>query len=246
MITRGEATPIYDAICSALENDDFSYKYSSNAENEAEIPGTGGGFSIQMERKTGGRGAFRVTVDNPSRIQPIRFLVQADFQGAPDPILEDFDAVAEAAFGALPGQWSRVMAEARMTAQLEAPGGSATDYMLKHAVKLNANGLEALDSSPVYFGLAFETAAGYATESDQLAQPKREAKLEVLREDVRSLYIEVMSQWTQVPPVVLQPDTPSPQLEVDPARIRRFEEPPSAYVRNTIDFVHEVFLPLFA
>ena len=83
----------------------------------------------------------------------------------------------------------------------------------------------------------FETVASAFVQGEELSNLKRDVSVEVLRQDPRSLYLEVMSQWPQV---AVSPDG---TVHLDPGTIRSFELPPSEYLINTVDYTESVLLP---
>ena len=87
-------------------------------------------------------------------------------------------------------------------------------------------------------GFKYETPAADFTDDDLLANPKREVSVEVLREDPRCLYVEVMSQWPQV--TVASDGT----AEIGPGKIRSFRAPPSDYLSNTNQYLESVVFPM--
>ena len=94
--------------------------------------------------------------------------------------------------------------------------------------------------SPLTFvALQYETGEVAAQGDDALATPKRHVSIEVLREDPRCVYLEVMSQWTQAPVV------PGGAITIDPNAIRTFESMPSDYIRNSDRYIRETVLPIF-
>ena len=62
--------------------------------------------------------------------------------------------------------------------------------------------------------------------------------VEVLRDDARCIYVEVMSQWPQLAA------EPSTTLQIDPDKIRTFESPPSIYLNDTMEYTESVVLPM--
>jgi hypothetical protein len=244
VLTRPEGLAVYDAVCNALGVDDLTFQYGS-APAGAEGLGApaGSGFLIQMQRQVG-RGAFAIRIDNQNLQSPIRFLISWTWPPSREHASQDFDAAAEAAFNALGGTWQRVLAETRLHAQIEAHGGSALGFLLNRALRVDTEKLEGLQAPPNYAAVMIETPPGDPSADDALRQPKREIKLEVLREDGRSLYVELMSQWPQFAATVEAGQQGA--VEVDARRIRRFEDPPSVYIRNSLDFLQERVFPLFA
>lgn len=241
LLSRQEGVAVYDAVCTALGVDDLTFRYG--ATESGDVPATTAersrGFSVQIERKMG-RGSYKVTIDNSSVNQPIRFLAEYLWPPSREHVSEDFDATAEAVFGALTGQWQRVLAETRIRGQLEAAGGSALAFLSEQALRIEPNRLALLEAAPQFVGISLETPPGDPTEADPLHQPKREISLQVLREDKRSVYVELMSQWPQLA-IVGQGE-----IEVDARRIRSFDHAPSAYIRNSVDYLQERVLQLFA
>lgn len=238
VITRQEGVAVYDAICRVLGVDDLTYKYAAEPDVEsAGPPGRSRPYSIQVERRIG-RGAFKVSIDNKNISEPIRFLAEYTWPPSVEHVTQDFDASAEATFDALSGGWQRVMAEVRIRAQIEATGGSALTFF-SNLLHLDDNKLESLEARPTFLGVRLDTPAGHPTEVDALHQPKRQVTLEVLREDPRSIYIELMSQWPQLA------ETTAGQIQIDPSRIRPLDDAPSAYLRNSIDYLHDKLFPVF-
>lgn len=85
--------------------------------------------------------------------------------------------------------------------------------------------------------IKYETVAAEFVRGEELANPKRDVSVEVLRQDPRSLYVEVMSQWPQI--AIASDGT----VRVDPGTIRSFQSPPSEYLLDTIDYTESVVLP---
>jgi hypothetical protein len=240
VLTRPEGLAVYDAVCNALGVDDLTFQYgSAPAGGEGAGPPAGSGFLIQMQRQVG-RGSLASRIDNQNLQNPIRFLITWTWPPSREHVAQDFDAAVEAAFNALGGTWHRVLAETRLHGQIEAQGGSALGFLLSRALRVDPERLDGLEAAPNFASIVLETPPGDPSVEDALHQPKREIKLEVLREDGRSLYVELMSQWPQL--AATQQGT----MELDARRIRRFDDPPSVYIRNSQDFLMERVVPLFA
>lgn len=234
---------VHGAICDALGVDDITFQYATVplaevAEATAGAPERSRGFSIQMERKLG-RGGFKIALDNPNIDNPVRLLLEYTWPPSREHAYQDLDTAAEAVFEALGPNWQRVLAEARVRGHLEAQGGSAITFMTEHALRLDPARLSELEAPVSFLWIGLETPAGDPTSEDPLRQPKREARLDVLREDPRSLYVELMSQWPQLAPAS------NGSLTLDARRIRSFDNPPSAYLQNCMAYLSEQFFPLF-
>lgn len=242
VISRQEGVEVYDAVCEALGVDDLTYKYTANPSPDVPPPVAerSRGYSIQIERRIG-RGTFKVTVDNATIQQPIRFLIEFTWPPSVEHVTQDFDTTAEAAFRVLSGDWQRVLAETRIRGQLEAAGGSALSFLTNRVLQLDAQRVASLEAQPEFVSVSLHTPAGHPTDGDPLHQPKRQAQLELLREDSRSIYVELVSQWPQ-----LATSNVRGQLEIDARRIRHFDSPPSAYLRNSVEYLNDRLFPLFA
>lgn len=244
ILSRKDGSEIHDSVCNALGYDDFTFKYlaspvlSEGQESGEPRPGKSRGFAIQMARQQG-RGALKISIDNANISQPVRFLVEYTWPSSREHVYEDIDAAAEASFHVLGNNWQRVMAEARVRLQFEARGGSAIRFLTEQALYLDDSRLQHLETAPSFASIMLETPAGNPTSADPFHQPRREIKIEVLREDERCVYIEVMSQWPQLAP------TANGSMAVDPSRIRTFDYPPSDYIRNTLSFMQDNVLALF-
>jgi len=242
-VTRQEGVRVYDAVCEALGVDDLTYKYAATASPDVPPPAAekSRGFSLQIERRIG-RGTFTVTIDNASIQLPIRLLIEYVWPASVEQVTQDFDLVTEATFRALEGTWPRVLAETRIRGQLEAAGGSALNFLSQRVLHLGTDRLSRLEALPQFVSISFETPAGHPTEDDPLHQPKREVQLQVLREDPRSVYIELMSQWPQL---ALDGQGDMTRVEIDARRIRQLNSEPSKYLDNSIEYLSERVFPLF-
>lgn len=241
VLSRQDGMAAHDAICQALGVEDFSFKYTPGvADPEAGRPSsTSSVFSIQMERKIG-RGLFKVTLDHNKPENPVRMLIECSWPSHGGEYAEqEFDEVSDAVFGYLGDAWQRVLAEVRIRGQLASGKNSATEFFVKGPLRLN-RASELMEAPMRFVSISYETPAGDPTETNPLNQPKREVKLEVLREDPGWLYVELMSQWPQVASV---PD--GGQL-IDQQRIRTFQNRPSEYLRNCRDYLNDSIFPLFA
>lgn len=241
-LSREDATELHGAVCDALGVDDFAFQYSSQSSGDTETsPGSGSsrGFTINLERQQG-RGSFKIVVDNQNVNQPVRILVQYTWPPSRQHAFQDIDDAVDAVLDTLGPQWERVLAEARVRGQLEAAGGSASEYLAERVLGFGEEARNRLEAPMSFVSIGYETPPGDPTPDDALRRPKRQVSVEVLREDERSLYVELMSQWQQVA------QGTNGTLRLDAQRIRQFHEPPSAYLRDSVAYVQEVVLPLFS
>lgn len=238
-LTRGKGMQVYEAVCQKLGANDFSFKYSTG---DAQPGGPRGGksFQIAMERPQG-TGQFRIVVDNQGPQAPVRLLVEYPWPKSREHVFEDVDLAVEAAFEALGEDWNRVLAETRVRAQVEAKGDSAAVFLAGEILHLSEGEIGSLEAPISFLGIKYETEAADPVEGNPLAHPKREVSVEVLREDPRSLYVELMCQWPQTAAVVR-----GGTLEIDTRKVRTFSQNPSEYLRNSIDYLNSVVLPLFS
>lgn len=236
-LSRERGTAIHGAICDALGKDDISFQYSATGEDQ---PGSGRSFSITMQRKEG-RGEFKVTIDNAGSQAPVRLLLEHTWPPSREHVSEDLDLAVEAVFESIGEGWGRVLAETRVRGQTEASGDTAVSFLRNDILHMSQGELDSLGGPLSHVAIKYEVDSAASTEADPLAHPKRVVSIEVLREDPRGLYIEVMSQWPQVPINPAQGAT----LKIDTRIIRTFDSPPSAYVKNSEDYLQTVVLPLF-
>ena len=152
-------------------------------------------------------------------------------------VLEDFDAAFDAVFVALGTGWQRVLAEARVRGQVDVAAASALCFLGDELLQLTS-GDDAIGGRLSFMGFKYETVSADFTELDQLANPKRDVTVEVLRQDPRCLYLEVMSQWPQLA------ESLDGTMEISPGKVRGFHSAPSEYLRNTMDYLETVVLPL--
>ncbi len=222
-LTRRDGMDIHASVCDALGVDDISFKYT---------PGDGGNknFAIHLGREQG-REKLILEINGPVGDTPLRLFCGAEWPRSAQAAFQDFDIACEAVFGVLGDGWQRVLAEARVRGQVHAKGDSAVSFLSRDVLGLPDEGMS-------FAAFKYETDASDSTPEDPLANPKRDVSIEVLREDPRCVYVEVMSQWPQIA-------TPSGQtVEIDPGKVRAFDSPPSDYLRNTVEYTESAVFPL--
>ncbi|WP_425153257.1 hypothetical protein [Candidatus Palauibacter sp.] len=231
-LTRQIGMSIHSAVCEALGVDDIAFQYQPG---ERQRSGERL-FSISLTREDE-RKSLTITIDRKAQDDPVRLFLGCSWPTSNDVVFEDFDLACEAAFTSLGDSWQRVLAEARIRGQAHAPDGSAVSFLSRDVLRLSRSDPRFHHDRLSFVSLKYETAAVQFAQGDELSNPKRDVSVAVLREDPRSLYVEVMSQWPQV--------TLSSEgaVSIDPSRIRSFRSPPSEYLSNTIDYTESVVLP---
>jgi len=230
-LSRQMGMSIHSAVCDVLGVDDIGFKYQPGEPQ----PSGERTFSIQLTREDG-RQRFTVEIDQQANQQPIRALLGYEWPVSNKLVFEDFDATCEAAFEVLGDGWQRVLAEARIRGQVHAPGGSAVSFLSRDVLGVSKED-QRIEERLSFTAIKYETVAAEFDRGSELTNPKRDVSVEVLRQDPRSLYVEVMSQWPQV--AISSDGT----VRVDPGAIRNFQSPPSEYLSNTIDYTELVVLP---
>jgi hypothetical protein len=218
VVEREEASRLHGRLCDALKRDDVSFRYNPA---EQAVPQQSRGFAIQMERPEG-RGGFRVTVDYKGADNPLRLLMEFHWAPSEVHVHEQFDITAETVFDVLEGEWQKVMAECRIRAQCSTRSGGGLDFLRDELLRLDGRRADAL-GSPVAFASVNLRALPATQTQDPLANPRRELTAEVLREDPKAVYLELMSQWAQFPVAGKQ---------INLAAIRRIDEKPSSYIED--------------
>lgn len=235
ILTRQQASAIHGAVCERLGDDDFSFQYKPPSAPEQE-------FSVSMSRERE-RQTFNISISGAAQGAPTRILFEFLWPAAAQIAIEDINHAAEAVFAQLDEGCARVLAEARIRGRADATGGSAVEFLTKQILRFSDDEIETLGSRPSFAGIKYETDAGEATEEDPLANPKRVVNVEVLREDSRCLYIEVMSQWPQLPGMSTTGQGVG-TIKIDSSKIRTFSSQPSEYVQNAIRYTDDIVLPL--
>lgn len=229
-VTREEASKVHGRVCDALGIDDLTFRYGATGS-----PGDAAsrGFSITVERAEG-NGAYKIEVDNQNVRSPIRMLMSYTWPPSLQEVKERMDFTSEAIFKAMDGEWTRVMAEVRLRAQCNVRGNDALGYLLGQFVRTSPGWLGALGKPLSFASIRLEVEAT-PPEDDPLAGAKRELVLEVLRDDTRCVYLELMSQWPQVPPakVVTGLDLGAPNA------VRTIEQAPSVYMEEAYGYLRD-------
>ncbi len=230
-LSRQVGMGIHAAVCDVLGVDDIGFKYQPGERQ----PSGERTFSIHLTREDG-RQSFTVEIDQQANQQPIRVLLGYEWPVSNNLVFDDFDATCHAAFEVLGEGWQRVLAEARIRGQVHAPGGSAVSFLSRDVLGVSEEDPR-IDERLAFTAIKYETVAAEFAPGSELANPKRDVSVEVLRQDSRSLYVEVMSQWPQV--AISSDGT----VRVDPGTVRNFQSPPSEYLMDTIDYTESVVLP---
>ena len=230
-LTRQTGMEIHGAVCEALGVDDISFQYSPGKNQ----PGATA-FTIHLGREQD-RQKLVVEINGPVQKTPIRLFFGYDWPESTQLVFQDFDLMCEAVFSVLGDDWQRVLAEARVRGQAHARGDSAVSFLSRNVVRLPESDRGDPDGKPSFVALKYETTATDFPSGDPLASPKRDVSVEVLRNDPRCIYVEVMSQWPQLAL------SPGGAVQIDPAKIRTFQSPPSEYLKDTLEYTESVVLP---
>ena len=234
-LTRQNGMEIHAQVCDALGVDDIDFKYRRppvGTPVQRQRP-----FSIELDHQKG-PDQLNVSISGSAQGgEPIRLLCRYDWPASSQLVLDDFDLACSAVFSALGTGLQTVLAETRICGQVQAPGDSSLAFLGRNVINL-AGSTDGAGGKLSFLGFKYETPAADFTDDDLLANPKREVSVEVLREDSRCLYVEVMSQWPQV--TVSSEGT----AEISPGKIRAFRSPPSDYLRNTSQYLESVVFPL--
>lgn len=231
LIEREEASKVHGRVCDHLKHDDFVFRYSISGAPEKP---QSRGFSISFERKEG-RGSFTTTIDLRTVNTPIRLLLSYDWPPSFEHVTEAFDMTASAVFDSLEGTWTKVRAEARLRAQCNTRQGDGLAFIKETLLASDTRWLSDLEASPLSAcTVKFELPATPPQPDNYLAGPKRELTIEVLREDPRQVYLELMSQWSQISAVAQ-----AQGQAVDLRTIRQITSPPAEYLRETYDYLQE-------
>ena len=225
-VPREEASRVHGKVCDALGLDDLAFKYGITGAPEPAARG----FSITMER-TEGKGGYKVEVDNQSPASPIRLLMSYTWPPSLEEVKERLDLTADAVLQGIEGGWTRVMAEVRLRAQVNVRGNDAVKYLNERFVSPRPEWLDGL-GQPLAFASARFEVDGLPSPSNSLENPRRELTVEVLREDRRCVYLELMTQWVQG-----HPGTPGATLDLE--KIRAIDQEPSAYMEEAYDWLTE-------
>ncbi len=232
-VTREEASSVYGHVCDTLKLDDFTFRYDPS---DPGAQPASKGFAIRLHRKEG-RGQFGLLVENPSIQKPIRLLLEWNWPPAVKVVTEQFDLTADAVFDQLrattpDGAWQKVHAEVRLRANCQIAGQSALGFMLDRFLRLPSDWIRSLGEPLAFGALKFEVASAQAKQSS-LDAPKRELSIEVLREDAKGLYFELVSTWRQVP------TQSGPGAVIDVASLRPIDRQPSEYMTDAHDYLSE-------
>ncbi len=220
-IARDEASRVHGRVCDNLNLDDLSFQY--NASDPAGRP-TSRQFAILMRRQEG-RGGFSIAIDHPGAGNPIRLLLEWVWPPSDVHVDERFDEAAYAVIeGGLDGEWQRVLAEARLRAQFDVKDAKSLDYLSNGVSAFSTAAVESLGTPLSFVTVGLHTTPTTQTDAP-LPNPAREITVEILREDPKAIYLELVSKWTQVPigtapmlPNQIRPITAKPSEYIEDAR----------------------------
>lgn len=225
-VSRIEAAEFYNAVCDALKLDDLNFQYESGTRHsDAEAETEAKGFKATLQRKEG-RGGFQATVDHRGGRNPVRLMLSYDWPPSPEHVTETFNIAHRATLDSLEGDWQKVMAEVRIRAQCSTSGNDGLAFLRTHVLGVESAWLESLGPSIGFASMHIHVNDGKPGD-DSLAYPRRELKLEPLRDDPKSIYIELMSQWRQIP----EPTAYAPA--VDLSAMREIDREPQEYIEES-------------
>lgn len=226
VLTREEASQVHGNVCDELKLEDIAFKYTPVSESDPTQKSLSKGFSVVLERSEG-RGGFRATIEGRGAQAPMKLLMEMRWPPSPAHVRDYFDMTSETVFATIEGKLQKVMAEVRLRVECAARGGEALRFIQEHLIRLTGKRADVLGDAIAFASVGLEVAPAEATR-DSLAHPRRQIKVEVLREDPRSLYLELMSQWTQLP---------VGKGEVDLGSVRPIDRKPSEYLSEAETFL---------
>jgi hypothetical protein len=236
-VKREEASKVHSAVCDATSLDDFSFKYSTIDPDERL---TSKGFSIVFERKEG-RGALAARIDNKNIREPIRILLEYTWPPTIEHVTEYFDNISESVFDSLEGNWTKVLAEVRLSAQCNTRSNDGLTFLREKVLGLPPECISGLGEPLSFCGVKLEVGATQPqpssedqTSEDQIKGAKRELSIELLREDQTCVYLELVSQWPQVAPL-----SRNQTGQIVLGNIRKIDSKPSAYIGEALSFLNE-------
>lgn len=222
-VRREEASRVHNAVCEALHLDDIAFQYG-NPDSK--------GFVIRLLRKEG-RGGFHVEIGSPGGGQPMKVLMGYEWPASVEHLTETFDMTSNAVFCALEGDCQRVIAEVRIKAQCAVQEETGLLFLRSRLLRLTPEQVDGLGTRLDFAAVKLEVAASGSPETS-LDGPKRDLSIELLREDPKGVYIELMSQWAQFP--ITRGASPTPP---DISRARLIEQTPSEYVNEAYTFLRD-------
>jgi len=222
-VGRDEAAKLYGCVCDKLSHDDLTFRYSTT---EAEAKPTSRGFAINLARKEG-RGGFGIIVTHKGGNEPIRVLFDYGWPPSMPHVEELFDSASAAVFDSLEGEWQKVLAETRIRAECAVRGQDALSYIRERLICVSSSTIESFGTPLAFASIRLDTSSSGDTD-DAIAGPARQLTVEVLQEDRKSVYLELVSQWTQYPEIA---------TEVDITKSRPFNANPTDYVKDSYEFL---------
>jgi len=168
----------------------------------------------------------------PSVNVPIRLLLSYASLPSLPAAAEAFDMAYGAIFEELAGPWTRVLVEVRLLAQCNTRENDGLGFITRKFLKLDGDWLSELGSPLVSSSVKFDVGATSPKTENQLEGPNRELQIDVLREDPRCVYLELMLRWPLLPAISLEAPQP-----IDAGFIRRIDEKPSAYIDEAYKYL---------
>ncbi|MCI0589819.1 MAG: hypothetical protein L0323_23645 [Planctomycetes bacterium] len=232
-LDRQTGMKLHDAVCKELGYEDLSFRFEKASQETGQR-----GFRVALERREG-RGGLTILLEGRGLQEPLRFLVNQEWPASLEHAEQHVDMASNALWQALGDQWAVVHAEVRMLAQCNSGLPSATDLFRHHWTRPREGALEAIPGRLSFAGLRLEFAPP-AEPREVKDAAARSVSLEVLREDPKDLYVEVVSQWS-----LLRPVAEVPGLVVAPSSSELRTTRPSELVSDSMRFLSERVLNLF-
>jgi hypothetical protein len=136
----------------------------------------------------------------------------------------------------LEGNWTKVLAEVRLRAQCSTRSNNGLTFLREKVLGLPQECISGL-GEPLSFcsvNLEVDATQPRPPSEDQIEGAKRELLIEVLQEDPKCVYLELVSQWPQMAPL---PRNQPGQIAL--GNIRRIDSNPSVYIEEAYSFLEE-------
>jgi hypothetical protein len=218
------------AVCDRTSLDDLAFRYEPRGSED-----DGPAFGVTMTRSEG-RGRLSVEFTGTSQ-EPNRLLLVHTFPQSLQHVNELYDDITAAVLVTL-GEPQLALAEVRLRSQCDTKPRLAADYLRRSVLALDENWYEAFGDGVQFCGTRLEAPASFPVERDPFSNPGRQLSIEVLREDPRALYGELVMQWPQFPLVTRG------EIELDFARAREIASRPSEYIEHAHSFLQRVLASL--
>jgi hypothetical protein len=231
-LDRAAAKKLDDCVCDSLGYQDFGLEFSPPPAGSDSHK-----FTISITRNKSPKLQILLQGENPN--SPMVYRVTETEPSTAPSCGKNVDAAVRALWNAV-GEMDVVLVEARVIGQCNSGADHARNLFRDRLLKIDSESYERLEGPVEFVGL--EMKVGRSKGAGRVIDgPRHEVKLEILQEDPRDIFVNVMLQWSQIKAIA--PGAMQIQLKKEDVLALR-EQQASEFLTKAVDYTLNSVLTL--